>query len=589
MGETDRVSDEVLGIVNEICAQIEAGLGPFADEVFANLYGTTTYADKENARRAELSKERQKRIPQLPQRNGFVTWEFSLLINTITAEWKIFESWFEKKGSTHLRQVRADLEQLSPLRARGLGHARGQLGSFTEDDLLVMFIAAARVVRAAGASEQADILVDIRSKRFGQVDQSLDKLEAPFLAAELMRLDHRLYNFITYEAAHSRPLYLPTPHEIMKKPLRIGHRTVDIRIPVTVLTRAKTIRLEPLLDPMVDDSDPRAAGNDYVERLTKLNSFRNPNGGDEYLYNNTCYTMKNVTVSGDECTITGSISNYFSMLATHDAMEFELLSNLAQHSTCLQDQYNEFARRLALRQRFFAQDDEVRRKHAALSILALFVYKAKRDGRYKIMIRKRSDDVAAYRGLLNVIPAGMFQPEGSEEKEWSIQHCLIKEYSEELFGERIPDDYERPTEIYRWDSARALYEALRDGRCKMLYSGLILNLLMLRPHICCVLLAEDPAWFEDQEQNCKNQEGKCGFRSNWEHVSPRDAMRTGKRVKTEYDLEQVEAEIAAADASPAAIVGRWNPDALAALFLGIDAISEYRQGKRDPVFDRYPY
>jgi hypothetical protein len=376
-----------------------------------------------------------------------------------------------------------------------------------------------------------------------QTQTELQKLQKPFWAADRRRSDQRLYDFLESEAACSPPLYLGIPHRVMTKELEIGGRIRNIQIPVTVLTRARSVNLSRLPIPTSEDFDPAAKRDDYVQELEKISRLKHANTSARYFYNNRTYTMKDVSVAGDECTITGSISDYFSMLSTHDAMEFELLSRMTD-SAPAQGGYDGFARRLQRRRRFLAKDNVVRRQHAALSVSALLVYKRK-DGNYKIMVRKRSEDVAVHRGLLHVIPSGMFQPELSEEKEWNIQHCLIKEYSEELFSEEIAENAERPFYIYEaWESAKALYDALQSGLCKLLYSGLFLNLLTLRPHICCVLLVEDANWFEYQENECKNQKGERGFRSNWEFVTARDAMRSPGRIRTEYAFENIEAEIA---------------------------------------------
>src|ERR1700716_2882424 len=62
MSDNNRVSDDVLGLVNEICAQVEGCLIPFLDAVFTVLHGTAKYADKENARRQIVSKKKNKKI-----------------------------------------------------------------------------------------------------------------------------------------------------------------------------------------------------------------------------------------------------------------------------------------------------------------------------------------------------------------------------------------------------------------------------------------------------------------------------------------------------------------------------------------------
>jgi hypothetical protein len=170
MNNQNGVSNEFLGLVNYICAQVERALTPFMDEVFTDIHHSAKYADLENARRRKLGEEIGKTIPELPARDGSVVWEFSQMIGVILAEWNMLFPYFEKKRyCPHPRQLRADFGQLPPLRTRGLGHARGHLGAFTEDDLLVMFILAEKVIRAVAADETADNLREKRAARFGDV------------------------------------------------------------------------------------------------------------------------------------------------------------------------------------------------------------------------------------------------------------------------------------------------------------------------------------------------------------------------------------------------------------------------------------
>ena len=60
--------------------------------------------------------------------------------------------------------------------------------------------------------------------------------------------------------------------------------------------------------------------------LESINAWRHPENADEFFYNNKAHTLKDLSDDGSDCTISISISDYFSFLVRHDAMEFELLT-----------------------------------------------------------------------------------------------------------------------------------------------------------------------------------------------------------------------------------------------------------------------
>jgi len=70
-----------------------------------------------------------------------------------------------------------------------------------------------------------------------------------------------------------------------------------------------------------------------------------------------------------------------------------------------------------------------------MSISALMVHQTRDEG-YKIIMRKRSPNVAVDS---SAVPGFTFQPEVDEVKEWDVRHCLIKEYCEELFDEKVDE------------------------------------------------------------------------------------------------------------------------------------------------------
>jgi hypothetical protein len=414
-----------------------------------------------------------------------------------------------------------------------------------------------------------------------------------FQDTESARSSPALYNFVKGQILKTDPVYLSHPQEMMTKELVKGQPPIPI--PVTVLTRASQITLITPPPPYDDDSDINAENDQYVQKMKSVNSIKSTNEtGDIFLYNNKTFTMKDIAVSADgtQCTITGGISDYFSMLATHLAMDFELISTV-KNTKIDSDLEEKLKKHLARRDSYNASSIHSRRKHAALAVSTLVVYLTS-TGQYELMVAKRANDVAAYPSLFSVIPGGMLQPElsGPEdpfEKEWSIQHCVIKEYCEELFSAKIKKNAFDPFYIYydsdpKWKPARELYDALKTGVCKILHSGVILNFSDMLPDICCVLLIEDPRWYETQRSQ---------FSTNWEYMPLNELLNWSPKGRSKYNFEAVADQflrgaVQIDDEVAARISGQWVPPGLATLWLGVEAVQEHLRGNRPAAaFESY--
>jgi transcriptional regulator with XRE-family HTH domain len=405
-----------------------------------------------------------------------------------------------------------------------------------------------------------------------------NQIEDEFRGAEAARPNPALYEYLEAESERHAPMYLARPHLMMTKRFPNG---LTVPIPVSILTDASKIRLGSLGEE--DLSDPDAETDPYVRKVYAM-AERKGRDAKQVLWNGAVYTMKGIAISADEmeCTISCGLSDFYSTLSNHVAMEFELLSGLKEWDR---------SRGLILpkRRNFFGKPAALQRRHAALSLTALVVYSTSSSGGYKIMLCKRSEDVAMYRGLFGVIPGGMFGPEISPYEEWNIHHCLIKEYAEELFG--LTFDRQRASPFYffydgdggaGWKPALDLYRALKEGTCKIIYSGVILTMMDWLPQICCVMMIDKPEWYKNQELKMAN---------NFENVPKGDFRKATKRARAEFDLDDFEAEFLSmreGRVDGAAIGGRWVPASLGSLWLGIKAVREYHEGKR-PAAEFIPY
>lgn len=402
-------------------------------------------------------------------------------------------------------------------------------------------------------------------------------IEKQFHAAESCRADPRLYEYLRRESGTRKPMYLTKPHQMMQQVLNAG---ITIPIPVTVLTDAHRITLKGLEAAASDES---AEQDDYVRMIYAMARARRPDA-ETVLWNDAVYTLQNLSISADGriCTLTGGLSDFFSTLSHHVALEFELLTAIHQRQTST-------ALRLPKRRRFFESDVMAQRRHAALSMTALVLYRTSSTNSYKVLLCKRSQDVAVYRGLFGIIPGGMFQPQVRPQEEWNIHHCLIKEFTEELFGCEFGRRQSDPFYFFyehqdsKWRHAGELYRALTTGICKILYSGVILTLIDWLPQICCVLLIEDPAWYRRQSIRMAN---------NFENVSTSEFIKSVRRVKSEFDFDDFETEflnIVRPAATGPQISSRWVPASLASLWLGVKAAREHIYDRTREAAEFKPY
>ncbi len=150
------------------------------------------------------------------------------------------------------------------------------------------------------------------------------------------------------------------------------------------------------------------------------------------------YSARRIVTSRESCEIEGGLTRYLSGLKAHHALQHELLSVAYKLQAQGRLTVGNLQRSLKKRPTFFAAPAAAQLGYRPMSISALMIHQTRDEG-YKIIIRKRSPSVAIDSGLLQAVPGFTFQPEVDEAKEWDVQHCLIKEYCEELFDEKVDE------------------------------------------------------------------------------------------------------------------------------------------------------
>jgi len=241
------------------------------------------------------------------------------------------------------------------------------------------------------------------------------------------------------------------------------------------------------VDSLLDSTPPTAEARDFgVYDYSYLHDLQNSKPG---LHNGQTFTLKSIREK--PLKLRGALGRYYDMLATCAALERELRDAVAEGWMRAPSR--------ATYHRGVQPAEALRRgikRSAAIGIGTLTVFND--GGRYKALLARRSDATAYDSGMFHVLPAMMFGPTTAgfrDAREWSVKHQVLREVLEELFA--MPEQLDPA----RWDffadhpALRYLLSLLDSGGAQLCASGIILNLLTLRPEISTLLLIHDPAWY----------------------------------------------------------------------------------------------
>jgi transcriptional regulator with XRE-family HTH domain len=201
---------------------------------------------------------------------------------------------------------------------------------------------------------------------------------------------------------------------------------------------------------------------------------------------------------------------YYHSLSTSECLDPELLDAYAAWPDSQPEQvWPRLERRAWLHERVPDPVADGRYRSTAIGVSTLVIVRVRSrsfDG-YKMFLSPRSVTVATQRRRYHVVPSGMFQPFVPGESgdllrsQFSVFETVMREFVEELYGvEELEtgDGRVDPQAIYHRREARLLSDMLRVGDALLLYSGVAVNLLALRPEICTVLIIDDPRWYEHE-------------------------------------------------------------------------------------------
>ena len=241
------------------------------------------------------------------------------------------------------------------------------------------------------------------------------------------------------------------------------------------------------VDSLLDGSLPTPEARDFAfYDYSCLHDLQNSKPG---LHNGQTFTMQ--AIRAKPLRLRGAIGRYFDMLATCAALERELRDAVAEGWM-----------RAPSRATYHRQAPPAdvltngKGRSATIGIGTLTVFN---DGQgYKALLARRSAATAIDSGMYHVLPAMIFEPttaDFADRREWSLKHQILREVLEELFN--FPEQLQPSRWDFFYDHPALIYllDMLKTGRAQLCATGIVFNLLTLRPEVSTLLLIHDPDWY----------------------------------------------------------------------------------------------
>lgn len=243
------------------------------------------------------------------------------------------------------------------------------------------------------------------------------------------------------------------------------------------------------------------------------------------IQNRLTYTMTRLNTQ-DSLQLTGALGCYFYTLDTCYSLEWEILSNLNKLGGHNEDDFKRFDEQLDLRRKLHANVNypivDGSGRSAAIGISTLIAYND--NGRINLWLKRRSKkDVAAHGGLVHVIPSFIFQPVTEFiEEEFKVPHNIFREYLEEIFDRPEPQMGTEAVYNYFYGDLRLQYllTLLGSQQAELLFTGIAVDLLSLRPEICTLLWIKTSDWFNRHSSSADENR----FKINLEFIKGYDAQ-----------------------------------------------------------------
>ncbi|MFP3567293.1 hypothetical protein [Paraburkholderia sp. SIMBA_030] len=275
------------------------------------------------------------------------------------------------------------------------------------------------------------------------------------------------------------------------------------------------------------DPDLAIAGQEYVDFLQKIAPR---DGGPKDL---PTYAMREIRF-GDAITLDCGMGTYFGALRTCDVLEWEILAFVAEAqrgAKSVEPLLNALKCRMRVHSLSAQPVMQPTGRSAAVAVSTVVVFRRADD--YGVILQRRSAaGVAVHGDLWHVAPSFMFQPiAGDTAREYSVVHNIYREYLEELF--RVKEASQAPSVIshdYFYGNRNLIFlrSLLDRGDASLLFTGVAVNLLNLRPEICTVLHISSPDWFS---KHSRGIDGVDRLELNEEFLGDRLCVRPIEQVR----------------------------------------------------------
>ena len=208
----------------------------------------------------------------------------------------------------------------------------------------------------------------------------------------------------------------------------------------------------------------------------------------------------------------GRLCEYGPVLDSCDCLRDEIIRVFAEDfpNGVTERDYAAVLERLELRKRIHqAEGNPIisASKRAASFGLSCGIF-FKRESGFHALIQKRSDQVATYQRGMTVVPSGMsnwrfcspHEPDGKEKEWWGsyephdFRVTILDEYAEEVGSHKKLSENGRREDVLNHPFVQDL---LTTYNPPIIYTGLALDLLTLRPEVCFAIIIEDPNWIKN--------------------------------------------------------------------------------------------
>ncbi len=142
-------------------------------------------------------------------------------------------------------------------------------------------------------------------------------------------------------------------------------------------------------------------------------------------------------------------------------------------------------------------DPQRRRMNVAISTLTLRLDQPA--GATFLLHRRDADKVGHAGGLYQVLPVGIFQPAGEEPwnvtNDFSLWHCMVREFAEELLGESENHGTDQaPIDYTAWQFAARMSDALLSGQIRAYCLGIGVDPLTFATDILMTVVFDAPVF-----------------------------------------------------------------------------------------------